>query len=89
MKLVIGIDRGEGLEKVSTTPRSIIEWERKTKSKISSLANGIGLEDMALLAWFTLGTPGSFNDFMDTLIDVEPLADENLNSPHLEASHGE
>jgi hypothetical protein len=85
MKLVIGIDRGEGMERVTTTPRAIIEWERKTKSKISHLANGIGLEDMALLAWFALGSPGSFNDFMDTLNDVEPLEDENLNSPHQEA----
>jgi hypothetical protein len=40
---------------------------------------------MALLAWFALGSPGSFNDFMDTLNDVEPLEDENLNSPHQEA----
>lgn len=85
MKLVIGIDRGEGLEKVSTTPRAIIEWERKTKSKISDLSKGIGLEDMAMLAWFALGSPGSFNDFMDSLVDVEPLADENPNLPHLEA----
>jgi hypothetical protein len=85
MKLLIGIDRGNGLEKVSTTPRSIIEWERKTKQKISNLSNGIGLEDFAMLAWFTLGSPGSFNDFMDSLIDIEPLVDENPNSPHLEA----
>jgi hypothetical protein len=85
MKLVIGIDRGEGLERVTTTPRAIIEWERKTKSKISSLANGIGLEDMALLAWYTIGAPGSFNDFMDSLLDVEPLSDEDPNSPHQEA----
>lgn len=85
MKLVIGIDRGEGMETVSTTPRAIIEWERKTKSKISNLSNGIGLEDLAMLAWFTLGTPGSFNDFMDSLVDVEPLADDDPNSPHQEA----
>jgi len=85
MKLVIGIDRGEGLERVTTTPRSIIEWERKTKSKISSLAQGIGLEDMALLAWYTLGSPGSFNDFMESLNDIDPLVDENPNSPHQEA----
>lgn len=85
MKLIIGINRGDGLEKVSTTPRAIIEWERKTKSKISDLSKGIGLEDMAMLAWFALGSPGSFNDFMDSLIDVEPMADENPNLPHLEA----
>jgi hypothetical protein len=77
MKLIIGIDRGEGLEKISTTPRAIIEWERKTKSKISDLSKGIGLEDMAMLAWFALGSPGSFNDFMDSLVDVEPIADES------------
>lgn len=85
MKLIIGIDRGEGLEKVSTTPRAIIEWERKSKSKISELANGIGLEDMALLAYFSLGSPGSFNEFMDSLLDIEPIADENPNLPHREA----
>lgn len=85
MKLVIGIDRGQGLEKISTTPRAIIEWERKTKSKISDLSKGIGLEDMAMLAWFSLGSPGSFNDFMESLADVEPLADENLQLPHPEA----
>lgn len=85
MKLVIGIDRGEGLEKVTTTPRAIIEWERKTKSKISKLTEGIGLEDLALLAYFTLGSPGGFNDFMDSLVDIDPMVDENPNSPQLEA----
>jgi hypothetical protein len=84
MKLTMAIDRGNGREIVSTTPRSIIEWERKTGRRVSDFGDGIGLEDFALMAWAALGKPGTYETFLDELRDIEPVA-EDPSQPVAEA----
>lgn len=64
------------LTSVVVTPAAWIRWERKTKSKIGNLEReGIGLDDMAYLAYESLpraDRPKTYDDFVDTLESVEP-----------------
>lgn len=54
-----------------------IHWERQSKRKISDLANGIGMEDLAFLAYNVLKRTGEnvkpFESWINTieLIEVE------------------
>ena len=54
-----------------------IAWERKYKRKASDLANGIGLEDLAYLAWSALKRTGEtgadFDAFVADIAEVEAM----------------
>lgn len=54
-----------------------IAWERKFKRKASDLANGIGLEDLAFLAWVSLSrrgeASGEFDTFVQSVAEIEAM----------------
>ena len=62
---------------VTTSLKDVIEWERRYKKQASQLANGVGMEDLAFLAWsagkrekiaaFTTGTLDTFVDKLEAL----------------------
>lgn len=59
MKLTLRLDYGEGSPRTITTDLwSVVAWERKTGRKISSLADGVGMEDLCFLAYTTLQRAG-------------------------------
>ena len=47
MQLSIQVDLGQGPFIVTTNLWVQIQWERKFKTKLSELANGVGMEDIA------------------------------------------
>jgi len=51
MKLTMRVDLGDGPFTVTTTLQTIVAWERRYKKKASDLAAGVGVEDLAFLAW--------------------------------------
>lgn len=61
---------------VVVTPAGWVRWERRTKSKIGNLErDGIGYEDMAVLAYESLPPterPATFDAFVEQLVDIEP-----------------
>lgn len=70
---------------VVVTPAAWIRWERLTKSKIGNLErDGLGLEDMARLAYESLprdSRPGTFDAFVDSLTAIEPGPTANPTNP--------
>lgn len=83
MKLSIKVDLGDGPYVVTTNLFTIVAWERKYKSKSSDLAKGIGMEDLAFLAYEAskqakITVPAVFDDFIRkvTELSVEESVDE-------------
>ena len=48
-----------------------IHWERQSKRKISDLANGIGMEDLAYLAWSVINRTSKCKPFESWINEVE------------------
>jgi hypothetical protein len=67
---------GEEYE-LSTSLKDVIEWERRYKKQASQLAQAVGMEDLAFLAWsagkrakiavFSTGTLDVFVDKLEAL----------------------
>ena len=83
LRLKITPKEGDPYE-VETDLGVIVEWERKFKSKASNLANGIGMEDLAFLAYEAsrsagLTVPAVFDDYIKKKIrkiEVVAASDE-------------
>jgi hypothetical protein len=77
------VRKGEPYE-VSTTLGTIVAWERKFKRKASDMGNGMGIEDIAYLAFEASKThkvvvPAAFDDFLNQLDNIEVIAEELEN----------
>lgn len=82
MKITVAVDYGKGLETVTASPMAIIGWEKENRTKISNLAtNGIGVTDLADLAYRQLHLegkfPGTLEEFERSLVDIDPVAEES------------
>ena len=76
MKIRMTIDAGDGPKEVTTNLWAVVQWERKFKTKASQMANGVGMEDLAYLAWESLKTTGEtvpalFDDFLKRLESID------------------
>lgn len=74
---------------VTTNLWVITQWERKYRTKVSSIADGIGAEDLAYMAYAGCQQQGHtvpivFDDFVKSLDAVNVLSGEDEN-PTLEA----
>jgi hypothetical protein len=91
MKLTLSVKLTVGeTYKVVTNLFVIIAWERKFKRRSSDLANGIGMEDLAFMAYEASRTqdhpvPISFDEFIKQLEDLEVVETESA-VPTQEAS---
>ncbi len=84
MKISIRYTRKGETHEVSTTLGTIVAWERKFKRKASDMANGMGIEDIAYLAFeaskqHKVVVPAAFDDFLNTLDNLELVGDEPEN----------
>jgi hypothetical protein len=84
MKLHLRIDLGQGPIELSTNLFVIVSWERKFKRKASDMANGIGMEDLAFMAYEcckqqNVSVPAIFDDFVKRLIELEIVSEETEN----------
>ena len=84
MKLHLKVDIGDGPFVVTTNLQTIIAWERRFKRKAGDLANGIGMEDLAFMAWESckraqIVVPVEFDKFVERLVDLEVVAEEAPN----------
>lgn len=82
MKLELDVKYVDGTSvRVATNLWVITQWERKYRRKASDLAQGIGVEDLAYLAWEgckVIGhvVPVVFDDFIKKLDEVEVVDQE-------------
>ena len=84
MKITLAVDTGEGPVQVTTNFMNVIEWERKYKRRAGDLAQGIGAEDLAFLAWQASKTAGitvplMFDDYAKRIVSLEVVADDDTN----------
>lgn len=84
MKITLAVDTGEGPVQVTTNFMNIIEWERKYKRRAGDLAQGIGAEDLAFLAWQASKTAGltvplMFDDYAKRIVSLEVVAQDDTN----------
>lgn len=82
MELTLAVQTTDGDYTVSTNLGVIIAWERKFKRKVSQLGDGIGMEDLAFMAFECakqngIVVPIVFDDYIKTLKNIDVLDDES------------
>jgi hypothetical protein len=85
MQLKLRYDIGNGPVEISTNLYVVVQWERRFKRKASDMADGIGIEDLAYMAWeasklHSVVVPAEFDSFIKKLqgsIEVIGEDDEN------------
>lgn len=80
--LTLRYDIGEGPVEVTTSLYVMVAWERKFQTKASNMANGLGMEDLAYMAFEAsrlekLVMPAVFDDFIRHVVgDIEVIGAE-------------
>lgn len=91
MQLTLKCDAGDGEFTVTTNLWVITQWERKYKCKASQMADGIGMEDLAFLAYESakihgITVPVVFDDWLKQLRTLE-VVDSTSPNPTQEGPH--
>lgn len=84
MQLHIKVQEADTEYVVKTNLGVIIEWERRFKRKASDLGNGIGMEDLAFMAFRSaayagITVPAIFDDYIKRIVSLEVLDEETPN----------
>ena len=84
MKITIRYTRKGETHEVTTTLGTIVAWERKFKRKASDMGQGMGIEDIAFLAFEASKThkvvvPAAFDEFLNQLDNIEVVTEETEN----------
>lgn len=92
MQLTLKVTTNETTYEVKTNLYVIIAWERKFKQKASNLASGVGMEDLAFMAFEAckisgITTPAIFDDYVKRLVAIEVISDEPTNPTEEAPSH--
>jgi hypothetical protein len=83
MKLKLKVSTAEGEYTVDTNLFVIVAWERKFKRKASDLVNGIGVEDLAFMAYesckqINIAVSPSFDEYIKKLTNIEVVEEETV-----------
>ena len=81
MELTLAVKTTDGEYTVTTNLGVIIAWERRFKRKVSQLGDGIGMEDLAFMAFECAKQNGIlvspvFDDYIKTLVNIDVVDDE-------------
>ena len=92
MQLTLKITTDQTTYEVKTNLYVIIAWERKFKQKASNLATGVGLEDLAFMAFESckvhgISVPAVFDDYVKKLVAIEVVSDEPTNPTEEAPTH--
>jgi hypothetical protein len=84
MQITIRVDLGTDRHEVSTNLWVVTQWERKFRRKASDLAQGIGVEDLAYLAYEAckvhgITVPAEFDTFIKKLQSIDVVSQEPEN----------
>jgi len=84
MKLTLKVETTETTYEVVTNLFVIVMWERKYKRKASDMAAGIGVEDLAFMAYEAsklnkIVVPAEFDTFIKNLTNIEVVDTEAAN----------
>jgi len=89
MLLTLKVERTDETYEVSTNLFVVVQWERRFKRKASDMATGVGVEDLAYLAWESakavkIVVPSSFDDYLKKLVNIEVVSKEPENPTNAE-----
>jgi hypothetical protein len=92
MQLTLKVTTDQTTYEVKTNLYVIIAWERKFKQKASNLATGVGLEDLAFMAFESckvhgITVPAIFDDYVKRLVAIEVVTDEPTNPTNEAPTH--
>ena len=81
MQLTLKVELTDNTHTVTTNLYVVVAWERKFKRKASDMANGIGIEDLAYLAFEAsklnkIVVPAEFDNFIKQLVNIEVVEQE-------------
>lgn len=81
MQLTIRVDTGDGPQEVTTTLWAIVAWERKFKTKASKMSEGMGMEDLAYLAYESaraakITVPAVFDDYLKRIVSLDVVSSD-------------
>ena len=84
MKLTLKVETADNTYEVVTNLFVIVMWERKYKRKASEMAAGIGVEDLAFMAYEAskinkIVVPSEFDTFIKNLVNIEVVDTETTN----------
>ena len=84
MKLTLKVETADTTYEVVTNLYVIVMWERKYKRKASDMASGIGVEDLAFMAYEAsklnkIVVPAEFDTFVKNLVNIDVLNTEAPN----------
>ena len=84
MKLTLKVETTDTAYEVVTNLYVIVMWERKYKRKASDMAAGIGVEDLAFMAYEgsklnKIVVPAEFDTFIKNLLNIEVVDTETAN----------
>ena len=85
MQLHLHVTTNDGQDYTATTNLFVVvAWERKYKRKASDLASGIGVEDLAFMAFESckqsgIVVPAVFDDYVKKLAAIEVVGEEPEN----------
>ena len=85
MQLHLHVTTNDGQDyTVTTNLFVVVAWERKYKRKASDLASGIGVEDLAFMAFESckqsgITVPAVFDDYVKKLAAIEVVGEEPEN----------
>jgi len=88
MQLTLKVTFNDGQQQTLTTNLfTIVAWERKYKRKASQIADGIGIEDLAFLAYEAqrssgVTVPALLDDYIKSLQNLEVV---EQNDPKVDA----
>ena len=84
MKLTLKVETTDTAYEVVTNLFVIVMWERKYKRKASDMESGIGVEDLAFMAYEAskvnkIVVPSEFETFIKNLVNIEVIDTEAPN----------
>ena len=84
MQLTLKVTLKDATHEVTTNMMTIVMWERKYKRKASEMAAGIGVEDLAFMAYEAskinkIVVPSEFDTFIKNLTNIEVVDTEAAN----------
>lgn len=78
MQLTIKLTFADNEQIVTTNLMTIVAWERKFKRKASQIGDGIGIEDLAFMAYEAsrqngIVVPALLDDYIKSLVNLEVI----------------
>ena len=89
MQLTMKLTFADSEQIVTTNLMTIVAWERKYKRKASQISDGIGIEDLAFLAYEAsrqngIIVPALLDEYIKSLLNLEVI---EQTTPKVNAAH--